>query len=229
MLGCIEGSRCTLDHCIGFEKCWNTMKCGSQGGVPYIYIHIQYTVYIYRDFASAQGFSARGYQDSSRHSVASASTSGLERNIQTKKVALERALLMQHPNMACNQCGRQWQPRAPLDLRRRRVGWAPWNFASKGEQWPKKTYKEALVSPPPALHGGKPPKKGKAKVQGIEKKLQEHWTTIPETLRSQLEAMGVKAAEPAPPSDLPTLIKEHLPSLKRSLSLQKVNHPSTRS
>ena len=136
--------------------------------------------------------------------------------------------LINKPNMQCNQCGEPWQATLLPDLRRK-VSWAKWNFNGNGARWPKKTYKEALVSPPPALHGGKPPKKGKAKVQGIEKKLQEHWTTIPETLRSQLEAMGVKAAEPAPPSDLPTLIKEHLPSLKRSLSLQKVNHPSTRS
>ena len=136
--------------------------------------------------------------------------------------------LLQHPHMACNQCGRQWKPRALPDLRRRRVEWAAWNFASQGEKWPKKTYKEALVSPPPGLHGGKPPKRNKAKAQGIEKKLQEHWTTIPETLRTQLEAMGVKAAEPAPPPDLPTLIKEHLQSLPSDLkeALKQIVEPT---
>lgn len=56
------------------------------------------------------------------------------------------------------------------------------------------------------------PRKSKGKAKGIEKKLQEHWTSVPEALRTQLEAMGVKAAEPAPPPDLPTLIKEQTPS-----------------
>ena len=105
--------------------------------------------------------------------------------------------------------------------------WAAWSFASQEEKWPKKTYKEVLVSPPPGLHGGKPPKKSKAKAQDTEKKLQEHWTTILETLCTQLEAMGVKAAEPAP--DLPTLIKEHLQSLPSKLkeAVEKIVEPKS--
>ena len=135
--------------------------------------------------------------------------------------------LLQKPNMKCNLCGQQWKQRQLPDLRKRRVQWASWNFTNKAEQWPKRSLKEVLVSPPPGLYGGKPPKKNKGKVKGIEKKLQEHWTSIPEALRSQLEALGIKAAEPAPPPDLPTLIKEHLQSLPTDLkeAVEKIVEP----
>ena len=119
--------------------------------------------------------------------------------------------LVHRPGLACNRCGRKWKAAMAPDLRRRRVEWASWNFQQQGQQWPKKSHKEAFISPPPGLHAGRPKKQKKNK--DIEKKLQEHWTTIPDALRSQLEAMGVKGSEPPPPPDLPTLIKEHLQSL----------------
>ena len=83
------------------------------------------------------------------------------------------------------------------------------------------------MSPPPGLYGGKPSKKNKGKAKGIEKELQEHWNSSLEALRSQLEAMGVKAAEPAPPPDLPTLSKEHLQSLPTDLkeAVEKIVEP----
>ena len=102
--------------------------------------------------------------------------------------------------------------------------WAAWNFPNKGQQWPKKTFRDALISPPPGLHGGRP---NKQKNKGIEQKLQEHWSTIPEALRKQLEAMGVKGSEPPPPPDLPKLIKEHLQSLPVELKeeVEKIIEP----
>ena len=104
--------------------------------------------------------------------------------------------------------------------------WAIWNFPKKGQQWPKKTYREALISPPPGLQGGRPNKQPKTK--GIEKKLQEHWTNIPNTLKKQLEEMGIKGAEPAAPPDLPTLIKDHLESLPTVLKeeVEKIIQPT---
>lgn len=172
----------------------------------YIYIY----VYLYIEFAYAQGLGSR---------------IRIRRQKEMRKIYLvcngcrqswiwEERLLHQ-PSMACNLCGKQWKKQPLPDLRRKRVEWAPWNFTQKGEQWPKRSFKEALVTPPPGLYGGKPPKKNKA--MGIEKKLQEHRATIPETLRAQVEAMGVKAAEPTPPPDLPTLIKDHLQSLPTEL------------
>ena len=104
--------------------------------------------------------------------------------------------------------------------------WAIWNFPKKGQQWPKKTYREALISPPPGLQGGRPNKQPKTK--GIEKKLQEHWNNIPNTLKKQLEEMGIKGAEPAAPPDLPTLIKDHLESLPTVLKeeVEKIIQPT---
>ena len=135
--------------------------------------------------------------------------------------------LVQKPQMACNICGQQWKKSSVPDLRTRKVEWASWNFEKRGAQWPKRSYKEALVTPAPGLSGGKGPKKNKVKVRGIEKKLQEHWSSIPDTLKTQLEAMGVQAAAPAPPPDLPTLIKEHLQSLPAELkeAVEKIVEP----
>ena len=110
------------------------------------------------------------------------------------------------------------------DLLRRQVEWAKWNFTTRGQRWPSKTYKDALITPPPGLHGGKPSKKIS---NGVEQKLQEHWTTLPEALRKQLEDMGVKGSEPPTPPDLPTLIKEHLQSLPTELKeeVEKIIEP----
>ena len=65
-------------------------------------------------------------------------------------------------------------------------------------------------------------------MKGIEKKLQEHWTNIPDILKKQLEEMGIKGAEPAPPPDLPTLIKDHLESLPTVLKeeVEKIIQPT---
>ena len=65
-------------------------------------------------------------------------------------------------------------------------------------------------------------------MKGIEKKLQEHWTNIPDTLKKQLEEMGIKGAEPAAPPDLPTLIKDHLESLPTVLKeeVEKIIQPT---
>lgn len=130
--------------------------------------------------------------------------------------------------MACNICGQQWKRSTVPDLRQRRVQWASWNFDQRGEQWPKRSYRDVLVNPPPGLDGGKAPKKAKGKAKGIEKNLQEHWSSIPEALRGQLEALGVHAADPAPPPDLPTLIKEHLQSLPAELKevVEKMVEPA---
>ena len=130
--------------------------------------------------------------------------------------------LLQQPDLCC---GRRWQAKVAPDLRRRKVEWASWNFSQRGQTWPHKSYKDALIAPPPGLHGGKPPKQKKNK--GIEQKLQEHWTSIPENLRKQLEDLGVKGQEPPPPPDLPTLIKEHLQSLPTELKeeVEKIIEP----
>ena len=65
-------------------------------------------------------------------------------------------------------------------------------------------------------------------MKGIEKKLQEHWTNIPDILKKQLEEMGIKGAEPAAPPDLPTLIKDHLESLPTVLKeeVEKIIQPT---
>ena len=134
--------------------------------------------------------------------------------------------LLQKPGLVCNQCGKKWHQHQVPDLRPRRVEWASWNFPKKGQQWPKKTYREALISPPPGLQGGRPNRQ--PKIEGIEKKLQEHWTNIPDILKKQLEEMGIKAAEPAAPPDLPTLIKDHLESLPTVLKeeVEKIIQPT---
>ena len=134
--------------------------------------------------------------------------------------------VVQKPGLCCNQCGRKWQQPQVPDLRQRRVEWASWNFQKKGQQWPKKSYKETLIDPPPGLQGGKPNRPPKMK--GIEKKLQEHWTNIPDVLKKQLEEMGIKGAQPAPPPDLPTLIKDHLESLPTVLKeeVEKIIQPT---
>ena len=165
------------------------------------------------------------------HAYARPSRSSMRRNYLVCKGCGQSWLwedrLVQKPHMACNVCGHQWKQHPLPDLRKRRVEWASWNFNKKGEQWPKRSYKEVLVTPPPGLHGGKGPKKPKGRVKGIEKKLQEHWTSIPEALKTQLEAMGIQAAAPAPPPDLPTLIKEHLQSLPAELkeAVEKIVEP----
>ena len=133
------------------------------------------------------------------------------------------------PHLTCNGCGKAWQ-RALPDLRKKRqVQWAAWNFTQEGEKWPKKSFKEALLEPPPGLHGGNPGKKNKkSKQTALQKAVQEHWSNLPESLRTQCEALGLQANAPPPPPDLPTLLKEHLASLPSDLkeAVEKIVEPS---
>ena len=137
--------------------------------------------------------------------------------------------LVGRPNMTCNHCGERWQKEGLPDLKRtRRVQWATWNYSGAGHQWPKKTYKEALIEAPPGLQGGqkrRPPKKGKE--ADIQKALKDHWDQLPEAFRNQCTAMGLQTVETPVAPDLPSLIKEHLQSLPAELkeAVEKIVEP----
>ena len=121
-----------------------------------------------------------------------------------------------------------WQRALPDLERKRRVTWAQWNYSRDGATWPHKTYKAALLDAPPGLHGGQPTKKAKkVKQTALCKAVQKHWDKLPEGLRSQCEALGDFVAEPPPPPDLPSLIKEHLQSLPQDLkaAVEKIVEP----
>lgn len=122
------------------------------------------------------------------------------------------------PQLICLHCHTPWQSKLPDLKSKRAVTWAAWNHPKKGNQWPRKTYQEALLEPPPGLYGGQPPKRGKkVKQTALCKAIQEHWDTLPEAMKTQCEALGVAHAPPPPVQDLPTLIKEHLQSLPQDL------------
>ena len=126
---------------------------------------------------------------------------------------------MTHPRLTCNQCGTRWQKDHLPDVRKsKKVTWAPWNFEGSGQRWPIKTFKEALLEPPPGLHGGQRGKKAKkAKQPAIHKALKDHWDHLPTALKEKCQAMGVVEVEAPATPDLPTLIKEHLQSLPTDL------------
>ena len=129
--------------------------------------------------------------------------------------------------MKCNQCGEPWQAALLPDLRRK-VSWAKWNFNGIGARWPKKSYKDALLEPPPGLQGGQKAKRAKkGKDGGLQKALKEHWDQLPEAFRTQCTALGWQVTEPPVSQDLPTLIKEHLQSLPTDLkeAVEKVVEP----
>ena len=88
---------------------------------------------------------------------------------------------MTHPKLTCNQCGARWQKDHLPDLRKsKKVTWASWNFDGSGQRWPTKTFKDALLEPPPGLHGGQRGKKAKkAKQPAIHKALKDHWDQLP--------------------------------------------------
>ena len=87
------------------------------------------------------------------------------------------------------------------DLKKsRRVQWAGWNYSGKGHQWPKKTYKDAL------LEGKCNARKGSD--EGLQKALKDHWEQLPESFRNQCTAMGLQMVETTVTPDLPSLIKE---------------------
>ena len=126
--------------------------------------------------------------------------------------------LINKPNLRCLQCNKPWQQSRVPDLKRRPVTWAAWNYPTKGRQWPKKTYQEALLEPPPGLYGGQPAKRAKkVKQTALCKAVQEHWDSLPDAMKTQCEALGVPPTTPPPPPDLPSLIKEHLQSLPQDL------------
>lgn len=92
--------------------------------------------------------------------------------------------------------GTRWQSQRLTDLkaRRRQTQWAAWNFTQTGHQWPRRTYQEALLEPPPGLHGGQKPKKNKkVKPTALHKPVQEHWNTKTIGLKTQCEALGIQA------------------------------------
>ena len=128
--------------------------------------------------------------------------------------------LVRDHNLTCRQCGAAWQGQGLQDLKagRRQTQWAQWNFTQGGHKWPVRTYKQALLEPPPGLAGGHRPKKTKkVKISALQKAVQEHWESLPSALKTQCEAIGMQAETPPAPPDLPTLIKEHLESLPSDL------------
>lgn len=135
--------------------------------------------------------------------------------------------LIHKPDMKCNQCGEPWQVALLPDLRRK-VSWAKWNFNGIGARWPKKSYKDALLEPPPGLQGGQKAKRAKkGKDGGLQKALKEHWDKLPEAFRNQCTALGWQVTEPPVSQDLPTPIKEHLQSLPTDLkeAVEKIVEP----
>ena len=128
--------------------------------------------------------------------------------------------LLRESGLTCRHCGTPWEIKEVKDLkaRKRQTQWAQWNFSHEGSKWPMRTFKQALLEPPPGLQGGQPRRKAKKnKPTALQKAVQEHWTTLPPALRTQCEALGIQASEPPAPPDLPTLIKEHLQSLPSDL------------
>ena len=117
------------------------------------------------------------------------------------------------------------------DLRQRRqVAWARWNFAGHGQQWPKKSDKDALLEPTPGLSGGQRKRKTrKPKNDEVQKALKEHWDSLPEAFKNQCTALGLQVADPPVAPDLPSLIKEHLQSLPADLkeAVVKIVEPET--
>ena len=134
--------------------------------------------------------------------------------------------LIGKPHLKCNQCGTSWQQNLLPDLRRK-VTWAAWNFPGGGSKWPQKTFKDALLDPPPGLLGCGKKKTRKVKDSGLQKAMKEHWNQLPEAFRNQCMAMGWQAPEPPVTQDLPTFIKEHLPSLPADLkeAVEKIVTP----
>ena len=127
--------------------------------------------------------------------------------------------LLSQPNLTCNQCGEAWQKKQVPDLRQnRRVTWASWNFQGEGHRWPRKSFKDALLEPPPGLHGGQKIRKAKkAKDPALQKALKDHWDQLPDALKEKCTSLGVQVTAPPSTPDLPTLIKEHLQSLPTEL------------
>ena len=126
--------------------------------------------------------------------------------------------LMTQPRLTCNQCGTRWQKDHLPDLRKsRKVTWASWNFDGSGQRWPTKTFKEALLEPPPGLHGGQRGKKAKkVKQPAIHKALKDHSNQLPAALKEKCQAMGVVEVEAPVTPDLPTLIRSICRAFQRT-------------
>ena len=117
------------------------------------------------------------------------------------------------PHLSCLQCGHKWQKEIATDLKHKKPAqWAPWNYEKKGQQWPKKSYQQALLDPPPGLTGGGQgrKKKTKAKIgQDLHQALGDHWKDLPAGLQQQAQKLGLAPVDSGGPS--PTGFANHPP------------------
>ena len=120
---------------------------------------------------------------------------------------------------ACNQCGKLWDTTLPmkssLKHQHRIQAWADWNFSKKGSKWPK-TWKDALVAPPPGLGSSHRNfgKTEKAMMTAIEKA----WEHLGEDIRKELQKAGINHDKSKKEDDtLETLCVKHAAALPESI------------
>ena len=100
---------------------------------------------------------------------------------------------------------------------RRQTEWAAWNYAGQGNQWPQKSYKDALVKHPPGLspRSLRKPKNGNQKnvLTELGNMAQKHWQHLPDEVKGFLTGHGLGEAPQPKEPDLKEILLQHLGQL----------------
>ena len=129
-----------------------------------------------------------------------------------------------HPTWKCKGCNRPWisqlqkvqgKPKEAFSYKKER----------KSYSWPRRTYKAALLEPPPGLSQPKGLKNKQWK--SLEGAAMQHWDSLPEAFKETLGGMGINKQKEEKPTDLKEILKQHLAALPEGLKsqLEGIIHP----
>ena len=125
--------------------------------------------------------------------------------------------------MKCKGCQRVWIKQIQESNKQPK----PYTNAKKREahSWPPRSYKAALVEPPPGLPQQRSLKNKQWK--SLQGAALQHWENLPEAFKETLGGMGIQKQKEEKPTDLKEILKQHLAALPEGLKsqLEGIIHP----
>ena len=121
-----------------------------------------------------------------------------------------------NPNMRCKGCQRTWINQVQSEKKQAKPYFN--GKRTNAHSWPPRSYKKALLEPPPGLsqHKGLKNKQWKS----LEGAALQHWENLPIAFKETLGSMGIHKQQEEKPTDLKEILKQHLAALPEGLKSQ---------